>query len=284
MMPAPPEDGSHESCPAPPGQKARRRAHHRDHRCGAGPPRGGRHGGATPAPPTWKATTVFSIRPISGNHDNPVQGLNHTWADASFTRSATVSYYGQVSKSFCPGITSGECYYWIGESLDTKGRFTTNPTATSGAYSPGNGTDGTGVTGPFTIGVAARGQMAGRYHYGFYTNFDTGKSSRVPAAENDHGTMPLAAATSTCTGGVYCGVTDCQWIEQFFPHGAQFWDLNGNLDPSCLGLYGSWFYFLPQGSDESCSLVMSKWVTASWNNWGADPVDGNVLAPDESHC
>lgn len=239
--------------------------------------------GAT-GPPSWTATTVFTIRPVSGNHDNRVQGVNHTWADDSFTRTAAVTYYGQVAKSFCPGITSGECYYWIGESLDTKGVFTTIPTAASGAYSPGNGTDGTGATGPFTIGDAAKGTMSGRYHYGFYTNFDDAKSSSVPTAENDHGTLPLSPATSTCTGGTYCGVTDCQWIEQFFPKSAQFWDLNGNLDPSCLGLYGSWIYFLPPGADEDCSLVMSKWVTASWNNWGTDPVDGNVLAPDESHC
>ena len=240
--------------------------------------------GASSYSPTWKAVTALTIRPISGNHDNAAPGVNHTWADASFTRSASVTFYGQVAPSFCPGITHGECYYWIGESLDTKGHFTVNPTATSGAYSPGNGTGGTGAAGPFTIGTVAHGTMAGRYHYGFYATTDKARPSRVPKAEDDHGTTPLSSATSACTGGSSCGVTDCLWIEQFFPHGTQFWDLNGNLDPSCLGLYGSWYYYLPMGADEACSLVTSKWVTASWDNWGADPVDGNVFAPDASRC
>ena len=240
--------------------------------------------GASSYSPTWKAVTALTIRPISGNHDNAAPGVNHTWADASFTRSASVTFYGQVAPSFCPGITHGECYYWIGESLDTKGHFTVNPTATSGAYAPGNGTGGTGAAGPFTIGTVAHGTMAGRYHYGFYATTDKARPSRVPKAEDDHGTTPLSSATSACTGGSSCGVTDCLWIEQFFPHGTQFWDLNGNLDPSCLGLYGSWYYYLPMGADEACSLVTSKWVTASWDNWGADPVDGNVFAPDASRC
>jgi hypothetical protein len=243
---------------------------------------------AVPSPaytnPTWKAVTAFTIRPVSGNHDNTAPGVNHTWADASFTRTATVTFYGQVAPSFCPGITHGECYYWIGESLDTKGHFTVNPTATSGAYSPGNGTGGTGAAGPFKIDTVAHGTVEGRYHYGFYASVDTGRGSRVPKAEDDHGTMPLSATTSTCTGGSSCGITDCLWIEQFFPHGTQFWDLNGNLDPSCLGLYGSWFYDLPRGADADCSLVSSEWVTASWNNWGVGPVSGNIFAPDASHC
>ena len=244
----------------------------------------GASAGASPAPPTWKAVTVLTDRPVSGNHDNPTQGVDHTWANASFTRSTSVSYYGQVARSFCPGITKGQCYYWIGEALDSKGRFTTNPTAASGADAPGNGTGGTGAAGPFRIGAAVRGVVVGRYHYGFYASVDTGAGSRVPSAENDHSTLPLASATSTCTGGSSCGVTDCLWVEQFFPHGTQFWDLNGTLDPSCLGLYGSWVYYLPPGADGACSLVTSKWVTASWNNWGADPVDGNVFAPNAADC
>jgi hypothetical protein len=240
--------------------------------------------GASQGPPTWTAVTVFTARPVSGNHDNPAPGADHTWANASFTRSASVSFYGQVARSYCPGAYSGECYYWIGESLDTKGTFTTNPTLVGGAHAPGNGTDGTGAAGPFTIGAAARGVMSGRYHYGFYASVDTASGSTVPAAENDHGTVPLSKATSTCTGGSSCGVTDCKWIEQFFPRGTQFWDLNGNRNPSCLGLYGSWFYYMPPGADKYCSLVMSKWATASWNNWGADPVDGNIFAPDAADC
>ena len=92
------------------------------------------------------------------------------------------------------------------------------------------------------------------------------------------------AATSTCTGGSSCGVTNCHWIEQFFPKGTRFWDLNGNLDPSCLGLYWSWYYFLPAGGDESCAQVTSNWVTASWNNLGKDPVDGNIFAPGDTDC
>jgi len=51
-----------------------------------------------------------------------------------------------------------------------------------------------------------------------------------------------------------------------------------------MGLYGSWFYHLPPGADKSCSLVTSVWVTASWNNWGVDPVSGNIFAPDAAHC
>ena len=240
--------------------------------------------GAAQGPPTWKAVTVITDRPVSGNHDNHTRGADRTWANSSFTRSASVSFYGQVAASFCPGITSGECYYWTGESLDIKGTFTTNPTASSGAYAPGNGTGGTGAAGPFPIGAAATGPVFGRYHYGFYASADTASGSLLPSAENDHGTVPLSRATSTCTGGSSCGVTNCHWIEQFFPRGTQFWNLTGKLDPSCLGLYGSWYYVMPPGADENCSLVMSKWVTASWNHWGKDPVDGNIFAPDAAHC
>ena len=240
--------------------------------------------GAAKGLPTWTAVTVISSRPDSGNHDNPAQGVNRTWADDSFTRTASVTSYGQVAPSFCPGYASAKCYYWTGELEDAKGTFTTNPTASSGAYSPGNGTDGTGAAGPFTIGTVARGGMDGRYHFGFYASADTATTSAVPSTEDDHGTLPLSAATSTCTGGSSCGVTNCHWIEQFFPKGTRFWDLNGNLDPSCLGLYWSWYYFLPTGGDESCSAVTSEWVTASWNDLGTDPVDGNIFAPGAADC
>ena len=240
--------------------------------------------GASSYPKTWTAVTVITNRPVSGNHNNHAKGAGHTWADSSFTRAASVTFFGQVASSFCPGITQGQCYYWTGEALDTKGTFTTNPTAVSGAYSPGNGTGGTGAAGPFMIGAAVTGSEAGRYHYGFYASAGSAKAARVPSAENDHATLPLAATTSTCTGGSTCGATNCQWIEQFFPSGTQFWNLRHKLDPSCLGLYGSWFYFLRPGADADCSLVTSKWVTASWNNWGRDPVDGNIFAPDAAHC
>jgi hypothetical protein len=240
--------------------------------------------GAAKGLPAWTAVTVISSRPDSGNHDNPAQGANRTWANDSFTRTASVTFYAQVASSFCPGISSGECYYWTGEMLDSKGTFTTNPTAASGAYSPGAGTDGTGATGPFTIGATATGSMTGRYHFGFYATADSASTSGVPSAENDHGTLPLSAATSTCTGGSSCGVTNCHWIEQFFPRGTHFWDLGGDEDPACLGLYWSWYYFLPAGGDESCAQVASNWVTASWNNLGKDPVDGNIFAPGDTDC
>src|SRR5690242_15502526 len=102
--------------------------------------------GAAKGLPTWTAGTVITGRPDSGNHDNPAQGVNHTWASDSFTQTASVTFYAQVASSFCPGIGNGECYYWTVELLDSKGTFTTNPTAASGAYSPGNGTDGTGAS------------------------------------------------------------------------------------------------------------------------------------------
>jgi hypothetical protein len=41
---------------------------------------------------------------------------------------------------------------------------------------------------------------------------------------------------------------------------------------------------MPLGADESCPLVTSKWVTASWNHLGTDPVDGNIFAPGASAC
>ena len=240
--------------------------------------------GASSYKKTWTAVTVITNRPVAGNHDNTVKGVDHTWANASFTRAVSVTFFGQVAPVFCPGITEGECYYWIGEALDTKGTFTTSPTATSGAYSPGNGTGGTGAAGPFTIGAAVTGSVVGRYHYGFYASVDSAKVAMVPTAENDHATLPLSATTSTCTGGASCGATNCRWIEQFFPSGTQFWNLNRKLDPSCLGLYGSWFYFLRAGADKNCSLVTSQWVTATWNNFGKPPVDGNIFAPDAAHC
>jgi hypothetical protein len=100
----------------------------------------------------------------------------------------------------------------------------------------------------------------------------------------------VAAAPAAVAGlehlhrGSSCGVTNCQWIEHFFPKGTQFWDLNGNLDPSCLGLYWSFYYYVPTGGDEGCSEVTSRWVTASWDNLGTDPVDGNIFAPGPSDC
>jgi hypothetical protein len=234
--------------------------------------------------PGGTASTVISDRPDSGNHDNPVHGANHTWADDSFTRTASATFDAQVASSFCPGTTRGECLLLDRRDGGQQRHVHHNPTAASGAYSPGNGTDGTGAAGPFPIGATARGVMSGRYHFGFYATADTARASGVPSAEDDHGTLPLSPASSTCTGGSSCGVTNCQWIEQFFPKGTQFWDLNGNLDPSCLGLYWSFYYYVPTGGDEGCSEVTSRWVTASWDNLGTDPVDGNTFAPGPSDC
>lgn len=237
-------------------------------------------------PPQWTVTTVFTDRPDLGNHDNPVPGQNSTWANDTFKQEIILSFDGQAAPSFCPGITSGQCYYWTAQAFMSNGSFSTNPTSSSGASAPGGGTGGTGATGPFPIGVAAKGVMSARYHFGFYASAGTASAAGVPTAENDHGTLPYSAATATCTGGTpaTCGVSTCLWVTTFFRPGTQYWDLTGTLNPPCLGLYWAWTYFLPMGADESCPMIASKWVSASWNNVGKDPVDGNILAPDAAHC
>ncbi len=94
--------------------------------------------------------------------------------------------------------------------------------------------------------------MDGRYHFGFYATADTASTSGVPSAENDHGTLPLSAADEHLHRWVVLRRHELPVDRAVLPARHQFWDLSGDLDPSCLGLYWSWYYFLPAGGDESC--------------------------------
>lgn len=75
-------------------------------------------------------------------------------------------------------------------------------------------------------------------------------------------------------------------MEQFFPAGTQFWDSSGNTGGSeylGAGPWG-WTYTAALGTDPACPNVSGRWIDASGNNYGGNAVDGNILAPDASHC
>jgi hypothetical protein len=215
------------------------------------------------------ATTVLSARPDGGNHDNVVAGTNHTWANDNFTRNATLHLVGEVPLSHCGSATStGHCYLFTGTVSDG-GHFTVNPTAGSGAQTPGNGLGGAqdlyvGLTGNFT-------------GYAQYTLFSSWKTADrlPPLTENDGGNLPTGRHTTT------------RWPLRFFRlTGPAFWDSAGN--PASGGSFSpihnwSWTYVAPAGSDSQCSGLATQWVDHE-STGGAAPGDGNILAPDTAHC
>lgn len=208
---------------------------------------------------TSTASTAITGRPDSGVHGN--------WAVDAFTRTATIHLLSEVALSYCGGSTgTGHCYHWAGTITD-KGTFTT----VVGDTSPGNGDLNGGS--PAAIGEAVTGTMSGSYSYDFYSSWKSASKALVPATEDDQGNAPGGRST-----------TDA-WPEQFFGAGAQFFE-SGSASNS-LGTTGRWAYVAPLGSDSACPRLSSSWVDSSWpvsNPWGAAPAQGNILAPDASHC
>jgi hypothetical protein len=204
---------------------------------------------------TASAVTSVSNRPDSGDHGD--------WAYDAFSRSAKVTLLSEVALSYCGGATgTGHCYHWSGKITDA-GTFAT----IVGDTSPGNGLENGGD--PAAIGAAVKGTIAGSYSYNFYSSWKTANRALVPSAENDQGNLPGGRST---TGA---------WVEQFFGSGARFY-VSG-AQSSELGTTGSWKYAAAFGADSACPAVASQWTDAS-PDWGANAVDGNVLAPDASHC
>ena len=211
-----------------------------------------------PAGATTTATTATTA--ISNRPDSGIQGNN--WAYDAFKRTATISRQGVASPSNC-GNTS-PCYAWAGEITDSNGTFTT----IAGQASPGAG-GYNGGTDP-VMGESITGTMSGTYHYSFFSD-QAATSATPPPSEDDGDALPTGEQTT------------CLWLEQFFSAG-NFWDSSGNAAPGCIGTTGSWKYQTKFGADTACPNVSSRWIDASFSNWGADPADGNILAPDATHC
>ena len=210
------------------------------------------------------AVSTYTVHAVTAITDRPDSGNAGDWADDAFTRTAWLTYGGEVAPSFCGGSTpTGHCYRFTGKVTD-KGTFTT----IAGQHSPGAGSGG-GVA----IGDAAAGPMAGYYNYSFYSSWKTAKASSVPGTENDGNVVPTGRKT---TGA---------WLEQFFGAGARFY-VSGALSSS-LGTTGRWEYTLAFGADSACPHLASQWVDSSWpvaHPWGTAPAQGNILAPDAAHC
>jgi hypothetical protein len=214
-------------------------------------------GSANAAPTTFTAATSVTNRDDSGTNSN---GTTNNWATDAFTRTATITFHFATSVSNCPGLTTGICYAWTGQIKDS-GTFTTVP----GDASPGQG----GLNGgPAPLMTATlTGPMTGTYNYKFYANSKAANASLVPAS---------ISGDSPGTGN---------WVEQFFAPGTQFWDTSGNTGGAeYLGTTGNWTYTLAFGTDSACPQAASKWLDGSAGSWGSLPADGNIFAPDASHC
>jgi hypothetical protein len=209
---------------------------------------------------TFTASQSVSSRDDSGTNSN---GTTSNWAMDNFTRTTTLTGHGIVANTHCPGIAIGACHLISGKIAD-KGTFTT----VVGDAVPGQGSLN-GAAAPL-IGTAVTGPMTGTLNYSFY--------SSQAVASASAGNAPSSVSGDTPTTG--------QWPEQFFPAGTQFWDSSGTTGGSEYLGAGSWgwTYTAPLGSDPACPNVSGRWIDASGNNSGANAVDGNILAPDASHC
>lgn len=209
---------------------------------------------------SFTAATSITQRDDSGTNSN---GTTNNWALDNFTRTATITFHGLATQTHCPGILVGRsCYYWTGTISDTNGNFTT----VVGDAVPGQGSLN-GAPAPL-IGEAVTGSMGGHFNYVFYTDQNASSAS-------DTNMPPAITGDSPGTGN---------WVEQFFSAGVNFWDANGNTGGNeYLGTTGSWTYTAGFGHDHACPRVASRWVDAS-PDWGGNPVDGNILAPDSLHC
>ena len=196
------------------------------------------------------ATSGFTAtQTVTNRSDGGANG--GTWAMDNYTRVITLHGQGVVANSFCPGITIGACHKVAGNVKDS-GHFTTqigNPVPGTGSLNGGSAPN---------IGATVTGTMSGTYNYTFYTN--------QPLSSASAGNAPTTVDGDTPTTG--------SWYQQFF-NGAEFWDASPGT--------GSWTYTAAPGSDSQCPNVSGRWVDAS-PDWGGQPVDGNILAPDSAHC
>jgi ribosomal protein S8E len=215
----------------------------------------------TPVSIPVTATTMISNRPDGGTHDNPIAGVNKTWANDNFKRVATIVRGAQVPVSNCPHSGTGKCWSWTGTITDT-GTFTTNPTATSGAMSPQAGK---------VLDTAVAGSFAGgSTTIKFFSSWKTANASFVPKTMNNHGMLPTGRATTT------------NWVEQFFGGSAVF---NSAANPGGpdLGAWG-WTYTLNFGSNHACVNDAYRWVDSAANGGGSKNTDGDILAPNAADC
>jgi hypothetical protein len=211
---------------------------------------------------TATAVTVISNHPDGGNHDNPSPGKNTTWADDNFTRTATVTLVGEVSRSNCPVTGTGHCYLWDARITD-RGTFTVNPTATSGAHSPG-------AQGAVLYRAVTGSFAGGSQDIQFYSSWKTPAASFVPSKQDDKGVSPTGRHTTT------------NWPEQFFGSGAAF---NSAANPGGPDLGDwSWIYTANFGADPACPNDAYRWVDAANNSGGSLNTDGDILAPDAARC
>jgi hypothetical protein len=129
------------------------------------------------------ATTSFTGYPVGGNHG--------TWANANFSRTATVTFVSvDPTLSDC-GANATTCFEYSG-SIGDGGTFT----AVSGAKSPQAGVSITGTP---------SGTFGGSLSVTFFSSSDVATTTGVPAS---------------VTGAGKVSATD--WVEQFFAAGTTF--------------------------------------------------------------
>ena len=129
------------------------------------------------------ATTSFTAYPVAGNHG--------TWANANFSRSATVTFVSvDPTVSDC-GANATSCFEYSG-SIGDGGTFT----AISGAKSPQAGVSITGTP---------SGTFGGSVDVTFFSSSDTASTTGVPASVSGAGQVSAA-----------------DWFEQFFAAGTTF--------------------------------------------------------------
>jgi hypothetical protein len=140
---------------------------------------------AAPADAATNATAITSFTgfPDVGNHG--------TWADDSFTRSATVSLLGPAETLSDCGSSATTCYQYSG-TINDSGTFT----AISGAKSPQAGV---------TISGTPSGTFQATANISFYSSSDSASASGVPASVSGAGS-----------------VSTTDWVEQFFAKGTTF--------------------------------------------------------------
>jgi hypothetical protein len=208
---------------------------------------------------SFTATTSVTNRDDTGTNSN---GTTNHWAIDAFSRVATISFHGLTTQSHCPGIGAGlSCYTWSGGIKDSGG-FTT----VVGDAVPGKG-ELNGGSAPL-IGTAVTGTMTGKLSYTFYTDQNSSFASNT--------NVPTTLSGDSPSNGT--------WVELFFSAGVHFWDSSGNTGGNeNLGTTGSWIYSYGFGHDSACPNLAARWVFSTADG-GASPVDGNILAPDASHC
>jgi hypothetical protein len=198
---------------------------------------------------------------VTNRDDSGANGGN--WALDAFTATLHLTAHGIVPNSNCPAITIGACHKITGTITD-HGTFTTQV----GNAVPGTGSlNGGSVP---NIGATVTGPLTGTLSYSFFTNQPLTKASASNAPGSVSGDNPS-------TG---------QWPEQFWAPGTQFWDGSGNTGGAEYLGSGpfNFTYTAALGSDSQCPNVSGRWVDSSTGNDGANPADGNILAPSSSSC